>query len=152
MARMMSWRPVLVVLAVLGSTIALPCRAEETPPTLAGGKVVDAAEVQKLQAAGASIVDARIAAEYAEAHIKGSVNIVYHEKSAKSPSFDASQDDFSVAKLGADKAKSMVFYCNGSTCWKSYKAAVAAIKAGFTGVHWYRDGFADWKAKGLPSE
>ena len=66
--------------------------------------------------------------------------------------FDASQDEFNLAKLPADKGAAVVLYCNGPECWKSFKSSSAAIKGGYTNVLWYRLGFPDWKAKGLPVE
>lgn len=138
-----------VAVMTLGSGAAL---AADTPPTLAGAKVVTAEEVVKLQAAGAIVVDTRVAAEFAEGHVKGAINVPYREKSAKAVDFDAAQDEFNLAKLPADKAASIVAYCNGSSCWKSYKAAVAAIKAGHKNVLWFREGFPQWQGKGLPVE
>jgi rhodanese-related sulfurtransferase len=58
------------------------------------------------------------------------------------------QDDFNIAKLPGDKAARIVMYCNGPECWKSYKASIWALKAGYSAIHWYREGFPDWKAKG----
>jgi len=132
--------------------LAGPVQAADTPETLAGAKLVTADDVVKLQKAGAAIVDSRVAAEYADGHIKGAVNIPYREKSAKEVGFDASQDDFNLSKLPTDKAAAIVIYCNGPECWKSFKASTAAIKAGYTNIHWYRLGFPDWKANGLPTE
>ncbi len=125
-------------------------QAADTPPTLTGTKLVSTEEVSKLQAQGAQIVDTRVAAEYSEGHIKGAVSVPYREKSDKSVGFDPAQDEFAVAKLGADKAAAVVLYCNGPECWKSYKSAVLAIKAGYTNLYWYRDGFPNWKSKSLP--
>ena len=65
--------------------------------------------------------------------------------------FDPSQDKFDLAKL-PDKNKDIVVFCNSGTCWKSYKAAIALAKAGYTKVYWYRNGFPDWKARKLPVE
>lgn len=136
----------------VGLFTAQAVMANETPATLDGVKTATAEDVQKLQAAGATIVDTRITSEYAEEHIKGAVSVAYHEKSAKVVGFDAGQDEFAVAKLPASKGQAIVMYCNGPTCWKSYKASVVAAKAGYTNIHWYRAGFPDWKAKGLPVE
>lgn len=129
-----------------------PSYAVDTPETVAGVKTVTAEELQKLQAAGAVIVDARIASEYADAHIPGAVSIPYREVSAKAVDFDSKVDSFDVSKFPADKAKAIVTYCNGIYCWKSPKAALLAVRAGHTNVHWYRVGLDDWKAKKLPTE
>src|SRR3974390_179667 len=89
-------------------------RAGDTPATLAGAKLISAEEVAKAQAAGALVGDARVAAEYADGHIKGAINVPYREKSDKDVNFDASQDEFNLAKLPADKAAPVVIYCNGT--------------------------------------
>jgi len=125
----------------------------ETPSTApAGVKLVDAKQVQELQAKGAIIVDTRKASEFGEASIKGAISVPYDpEKSAKSPDFNASEDKFDMSKL-KDKNATIVVFCNSGTCWKSYKSAVVLSKNGYTNVHWYRDGFPDWKARNLPME
>ena len=127
-------------------------RAADTPMTLPGAKLVSSDEVAKEQSSGALVVDARIASEYADGHIKGAINIPYREKSDKSVDFDARQDEFNLSKLPADKRAAIILYCNGPECWKSFKASTAAIKNGYTNIHWYRDGFPGWKSKGLPVE
>ncbi len=126
--------------------------AADTPASLHGATVVDAAKAKSLMDGGAKLFDTRVANEYAEGHIKGAVNVTYKEKSAKSPDFDASQDSFDLSKLPADKNAPVVFQCNGPECWKSYKSSAAAIKAGYKKVYWFRGGYPEWKAKGLPTE
>jgi rhodanese-related sulfurtransferase len=126
--------------------------ANETPSSLKGAEVVDAAKAKSLMDGGAKMIDTRVAIEYAEAHIKGAISVPYKEKSAKAVDFDASQDSFEVAKLPADKNAAIITQCNGAECWKSYKGAVAAIKAGYKKIYWFRGGLPEWKAKGLPIE
>ena len=127
--------------------------AQETPATApAGVKLVEAKAVQDLQAKGAVLIDTRKASEFSEATIKGAISVPYDpEKSAKDASFDAAQDKYDMGKI-ADKNKDYVVFCNSGTCWKSYKAAVVMAKAGYKNVHWYRNGFPDWKARKLPME
>ncbi len=145
-----------LLLAVAGfgfvatSNVAL---AQETPTVApAGVKLVEAKDVQALQAKGAVIVDTRRASEYAEGTIKDAINVPYDpEKSAKDAGFDPAQDKFDMAKF-ADKNKDIVTFCNAGSCWKSYKSAVVLAKAGYKNVHWYRNGFPDWKARKLPTE
>lgn len=131
---------------------ALPAMAAETPATLAGTKVVSADEAKKLQDGGALMIDTRVAAEYAEKTIKGAKSVPYKEKSAKEVGFDASQDQFDLSKLPADKATPMVLFCNAGECWKSYKGSVAAVKAGYSKIYWLRGGVPEWTAKGLPTQ
>jgi rhodanese-related sulfurtransferase len=143
----------LAALALLGS-LTLPgvAQAADVPATLTGAKVVTADDVAKAQAAGATLVDARVAAEYSDGHIKGAINVPYREKSDKSVNFDATQDDFNLSKLPGDKAASLVIYCNGPECWKSFKASTVAIKAGYKNILWYREGFPNWKSQERPTE
>jgi len=126
--------------------------ATDTPLKLDGTTVVSAEQAKKLAEGGATVIDSRVAAEYAEAHVKGAKNIPYKEKSAKAADFDASQDSFDVSKLPADKNAPLVIYCNSGECWKSYKASAAALKAGHKKVYWFRGGFPEWKAKGYAIE
>lgn len=127
--------------------------AQETPAAApAGVKIVEAKEVQDLQAKGATLVDTRKAAEYGEGSIKGAISVPYDpEKSAKDAGFDSKMDKFDMSKL-ADKNAHIVAFCNSGTCWKSYKAAVVLSKNGYTNVYWYRNGVPDWKARKLPME
>ncbi len=141
----------LAVTAFVGWSLG--AQAQETPTQApAGVKLVEAKEVQDLQAKGALVVDTRRASEYGEGSIKGAISVPYDpEKSAKAADFDASQDKFDLTKL-ADKGKNIVVFCNSGTCWKSYKAAVVLAKNGYKNVFWYRNGMPDWKARKLPIE
>jgi rhodanese-related sulfurtransferase len=126
--------------------------AADTPATLAGVKVVAAAEVKKMLDSGVPVIDTRVAAEYAEKTIKGAKSVPYGEKSAKEPGFDPAADKFDLSKLPADKAAPLVFFCNAGECWKSYKASVVASKAGYTKINWFRGGMPEWVAAGLPTQ
>jgi rhodanese-related sulfurtransferase len=143
--------PRLIAAALFGLLFAGPALAD-TPPSLDGTKLVSADDVQKLQASGATVIDVRVASEYAEGHIKGAISVPYREKSDKAVTFDASQDEFNLAKFPPAKDAEIVVYCNGPECWKSYKASTLAVKGGYTKIYWYREGFPNWKSKGLPSE
>lgn len=131
---------------------ALPAAAaEETPQSIPGGTMVDAARTKSLQDQGALVVDTRTPTEFAEKTIKGSVNVIYKEVHARTSKI-VPEDAFDLAKLPADKAKPMVFFCNGSPCWKGYKAATASIKAGYKNVYWFRDGMPAWESAKLPTQ
>lgn len=138
--------------ATLCLAASLPCLAADTPASLAGAKSVSAEEVKKMLDAGVPVVDTRVAAEYAEKTIKGAKSVPYKEKSAKAPDFDTAQDQFDLSKLPADKNAPVVFFCNAGECWKSYKASVVAMKAGYAKVHWFRGGMPEWAGKGLPTQ
>ena len=145
-----SIRFILMAFVAMFSMVSI---AQETPTTApAGVKLVEAAEVQALQGKGATLVDTRVAAEFAEATIKGAISVPYNpEKSAKAVGFDPKDDKFDLAKL-PNKDAHIVSFCNSGTCWKSYKAAMMLAKAGYKNVYWYRNGVPDWKARKLPME
>lgn len=124
----------------------------DTPDSLKGATVVDAVKAKSLIDSGVMVIDARVANEYAESHIKGAINVPYKEKSAKAVNFNAKQDSIDMSKFPSNKTTPMVIYCNGPECWKSYKASTAAIKAGYKTVYWFRLGIPEWKAKGYPTE
>jgi ABC-type phosphate/phosphonate transport system substrate-binding protein/rhodanese-related sulfurtransferase len=123
-----------------------------TPRTLPGATIVTAAEVSELMRKGVSIYDTRVKEEYVDGHIKGALSLPYGEKSAKEADFDSSKDHFNVVGLPADKNAPIILSCNGPECWKSYKSSVAAIKAGYRQIYWFRGGFPEWRLKGYPVE
>ena len=141
------------LLSAVLALFSIAALAQETPTQApAGVKLIEAAEVQSLQAKGATLVDTRVAAEYGEATIKGAVSVPYNpEKSAKAVGYDPKDDKFDLAKL-PNKDAHIVVFCNSGTCWKSYKAAVWLAKAGYKNVYWYRNGMPDWKARKLPMD
>ena len=146
-----TWMKWALSLAV-GLVTSVSAIAAETPSTLAGVKLVSAEQVKGMLDSGVPLIDTRVAAEYAEKTIKGAKSVPYKEKSAKAADFDASQDHFDLGKLPGDKAAPLVFFCNAGECWKSYKASVVALKAGYTKIHWFRGGFPEWSSKGLPTQ
>ncbi len=86
------------------------------------------------------LADALSPIEFAEERIAGSVNVPYSAlRSGK-------------AKLPADKAKRVIFYCKGPKCTKSHKAARLAREMGHTNVAVYDEGLPAWLARGFPAE
>ncbi|MGB6543637.1 MAG: tetratricopeptide repeat protein [Xanthobacteraceae bacterium] len=58
-------------------------------------------------------------------------------------------DDF--GKLTQNKMDTpLIFFCEGSTCWESYNAALRAFNIGYTDVYWYRGGLSAWIAAHSP--
>jgi rhodanese-related sulfurtransferase len=141
----------LLLCSILLGTAGLAC-ASETPTTLDGATVIDAGKAKSLIESGVPLFDVRVANEYAEAHIKGAKSVPYKEKSVKAVNFDPTMDSFDLTKLPANKMGPLVFSCNGPECWKSYKASVVSLKAGYKKIYWLRGGFPEWKAKGFPIE
>jgi rhodanese-related sulfurtransferase len=139
-------------LLMLGAMAVSAAMAAEVPSTLNGVKIVSAEEAKQMLDSGVPVIDTRVAAEYADKTIKGAISVPYKEKSAKDPGFDPSQDQFDLSKLPANKNAPLVLFCNSGECWKSYKACVAALKAGYTRIYWFRGGFPEWTSKGLPTQ
>ena len=135
--------------------LALPALAPagpQTPESIPGATVVTAEKAKAMVEKGMLIVDTRVANEYVEQHIKGAISVPYKEKSEKSVNYDPIFDSFDLSLLPADKSTPMILYCNAAECWKSYKSAKAAVKAGYKNVYWLRGGIPEWKAKGFPVE
>jgi rhodanese-related sulfurtransferase len=84
-----------------------------------------------------ALVDSRSETEFDEGHIPGAVLIPAKKTGEKLPSF------------AKDKARLVVFYCNGPGCTKSLKGAKLAIAAGYTNVREYNEGLPAWQAAGL---
>jgi rhodanese-related sulfurtransferase len=122
-----------------------------TPESINGATRVSAEQVAELSRQGVTIADTRTQKEYESEHIPRAVLVPYVEKSLKEIDFDGKKDDFSALKTFA-KDKPIVFHCNGSECWKSYKASRAALAEGYTKVYWFRGGMPEWREKHLPVE
>ena len=122
-----------------------------TPSQLPGVTMVTASEVVALQQKSVPIIDVRLAKEYHERHIRGAQSIPYAEKSLKDVAFDPVLDQWAGPEK-LDKAKPVIFHCNGAECWKSYKAAKVALSKGFTTIYWFRGGFPEWESSGLAVE
>jgi rhodanese-related sulfurtransferase len=149
-------RTIAVGLSALALFAAsLTCAAQGTPPvtptTLSGGKVVTADEAKKLlDGKSAVFFDTRSAMNFGKGHVPGAKAIPYGEKSEFAANFDASKDRFDLAKLPTDKNATLVFYSHGPTGWKSYKAAVLAVRAGYKSVNYLRGGMDEWESRKYP--
>ena len=95
----------------------------------------------KVRAKDVVIVDVRSRFEYDTLRIKDAINIPVALKSFEQE----------VQLLRDKSTKTIAFYCNGHTCMKSYKAAIAAMNAGISDVVAYDAGVFTW-AKAYPNE
>lgn len=125
-----------LVLAV----VALPpaFAAEQRTP---GMKTISTEQLKELLATAKPkplVIDSRTPEEYEEVHIKDAINIPV-SKLEKDP-----------ALLPPDRARTLVFYCNGIKCGKSKKAAKLAVERGYGDVIVYADGMPVWEEKGMP--
>ena len=87
------------------------------------------------------IVDTRSNYEYETLRIKGALHI----------SVAASDFSSKVAKLRQKTSAPIVFYCNGRTCYKSYKAVKKAQKENINNIFAYDAGMFEW-AKAYPNK
>jgi rhodanese-related sulfurtransferase len=126
---------------LLISLFALAARADDQPL-----QFITTAELSARTKAGPpsawdfTVVDARTRVEYGEGHVAGAVNCPTSEVPARLP------------KMIKDRARQLVFYCNGPKCTKSQKAARAAIALGYKNVLEYNEGLPAWGKAGLPIE
>jgi len=103
---------------------------EEVPK---GVKLVTAPEVRHMLADDKTLVAhvlSRI--EYQMQHIPGSINIPVDEIGTSD-------------KMPKDRGVPIVFYCNGLACPYSRRASIAAVKSGYTNIHWFRGGILEWR-------
>jgi PQQ-dependent catabolism-associated CXXCW motif protein len=133
-----------------------------TPATLAGARVVDTAEAEKLWKDGAAFIDVlphpprpanlpagTIWREKVRMDVPGSLwlpDTGYGAIAAETENYlrkglqDATKDN---------RSRWLVIYCQRS-CWMSWNAAKRALAMGFPNVAWYPDGTEGWEAAGLP--
>jgi rhodanese-related sulfurtransferase len=127
-----------LVAALAALSLALPTLAQEAPV------IATDALAAKMSGSPASwsftLVDARTAIEFSEAHIPGSVLIPARLVGTKLP------------EVVKDKSRLVVFYCNGPNCTKTVKAAKAAMAAGYTNVLEYKEGLPGWGKSGRKTE
>jgi rhodanese-related sulfurtransferase len=126
-------------------------QSPDAPTSLPGVQVVSVEEARDLLGT-AAFFDVRPPISYGRGHIRSATTLPYDEKSAKSAAFDASRDRFDVTRLPKDKTQLVVFYGDGRTGWKGYKAATLATRAGHSNVKWLRAGTQGWVDKGAPLE
>lgn len=123
---------------------------DHTPREIPGGRYVTTAEAKQLFDQGATFIDTRTPKEFQERTIPGAINLPYHEQFPRTRLIGR-EDRLALDKFPAEKEKPLVFFCNGSPCWKGYKAARKAIEAGYRAVYWYRDGLPAWQRANHPT-
>lgn len=143
-----------IALATFAAGFAAPSALANDPltPTTAKGVQVISIEQARGLVGTVHFFDVRLPINYGKGHVPGAVNAQYVQKSEKSEGFDPTKDSFDMTKLPKDKALPVVFYSDGPTGWKSYKAALLVSRAGYSNVKWMRDGTDTWTAKGIALE
>ncbi|MGO8738537.1 rhodanese-like domain-containing protein [Rhodoblastus sp.] len=128
----------------------------ETPPTLAGATVVNAAEVAKLKAEGALLIDVAEAPPkppgaspdmpWLPVHmsIPGAVWLAGGGFGDASPEFQRHFGERLAALSGGDKGRPMLVFCH-ARCWGSWNAAKRALMLGYAKVFWFPGGVEAWQ-------
>ncbi len=151
---MFYWRFGIAGMVILLMTnVALADKGIPTPESLPGGKIILAMDAKSLLDQNkAMFFDVRNPINFGRGHVPGATALPYSGKSKKIVDFDMSLDKFDTSKLPEDKNSVIIIYSHGITGWKSYKAAVSAIHAGYKDVHWMREGFGKWLELGYPTK
>ena len=102
-----------------------------TPTVLAGAKVISVVQGKILLASNVPVYDVRTDEQFKTEHVPKALFVPYKEVSAKEVDFDGSDDKFDLSKLPADKTKPLIMYCDGTSCWKSYKSSKLASSTGW---------------------
>ena len=107
----------------------------KTPPE----QLVSYEQVAKIVAQGSNanvtLIDSRPLLRYQEGTIPGAINLPY-------PNFDKLTD-----RLPRDKARQIVFFCQGVTCMMSPMSLRKAQALGYTNLKVYREGVPEWQTK-----
>ncbi len=149
---MLRVRSLVFFFAMLSLFFVTPAMAQKpiVPEEIPGVETVGVDTVKALIGSGAAAFDVRPARALAKGTIPETGHLLYDDsKSKKAVNYDSSQDKFDVAKLPADKTAPVVLYCQGDTCWRSYKASIAAREAGYTNIKWFRGGTPEWQGQGF---
>ncbi|ELR64896.1 Rhodanese-like domain protein [Photobacterium marinum] len=124
--------------------------------TLAGGyQLIDTQGVKNLLDSGKEVlvVDAMPYKDsYKKEHIPSALQFEF--PIADMHEWNTAQTDGKSLKtftqlLGADKDKTLVFYCGFVKCGRSHNAAAWAIKLGYNNVYRYPGGIYAWKGAGF---
>ena len=130
-------RSVLAAFVVLVAPLAATAAAPTPPATPGAGEEAYPAmawpEIEAAVKAGATLVDARSAEQYAAGHIPGAINV-------------PTGDDAALTRLPADKTAQLVFYCGGPACSARTTCATKVQALGYTKLAQYKGGYPEWRA------
>ena len=123
--------------------LSLAAHAEKpfAPPAIEGATTLSAeATIELIQNEPTLlIIDSRRYEEFAKGHIEGSINLL-----------DTEMDEAALAIHTKEKARPLLFYCNGERCLRSANAVERARSWGYRNLHWFRGGWQEWIDKELP--
>ena len=136
-----------------------------TPATLSGAQVLTTAEAADLWRSGkaafidvvaqpprpANLPEGTLWRDKPRSDIPGSIWLPDTGFGAINPAMEEYFRTNLGRAAGADRSKTLVFYCL-KDCWMSWNAAKRAVTIGYPHVAWYPDGTDGWTAAGLPVE
>jgi rhodanese-related sulfurtransferase len=101
-------------------------------------KTITTSELRRLRSAKTDmlLVDVLSKEQFAKDHIEGAKNVP----------FDGADFLPAMARAASSKSKKIVVYCAGSSCTTSSNAAKALTGAGYTDVHTFEGGLAEWRS------
>ncbi|MCK5109910.1 MAG: rhodanese-like domain-containing protein [Arcobacteraceae bacterium] len=153
-----------IILSVLFVFVGSLFAAKPVTPSIedakaAGIKAITVAEAKDLYDKKVPFIDCRSTKMFAKGRVKGSKLVAYKAKGGKKEKkvgWDVTKDEKIIpkflSKMPSDKSAGVIFYCQGETCWRAYKAAVVAQKNGYTNAYWFKNGYPAWKKAGYPVE
>jgi len=115
--------------------------AQDSPPEIAGAKVVTPAEAKAAIDRSVVPLDVRRKATFLEGHLPNAKSIVQF--------IDAKAKQVELEAFPAVKTTPILIYGHGVDGWSAVYAVEAAVKAGYTEVLWLRTGYRGWEAAGL---
>lgn len=125
----------------------------ETPLSVSGARLVDAAGVEALRAGPRAPVLIDVATGTERRTIPGSTWLPGAGTCDREDRAMQARLEARVAQLtGGDRARPVVVFCPNRNCWLSYNAAIRLSNAGYTEVAWFRDGTDGWSRGGRPLE
>lgn len=126
---------------VAAGSVSADKKAYRSPETVEGAVTVSAQQAKELYDQGVMFLDVRSPRLYAKGHIQGTFHLDL-------------KNNFNEEKLAsvANKDQSLVIYCSGVKCSRSYRASEKAVEWGYSNVYYFRGGIAEWKKAGYPVE
>ena len=132
---------ILLLLGSFGSISLAADKSWTAPSTIKGATTINASKIFDLVKIHDDliVVDSRKVSDFSKGNIEDSINLP-----------DTKTNSQSLSKILSNTDTPVVFYCNGIHCKRSSNAARLAIDAGYKNVFWYRLGWDEWLAEGLP--
>lgn len=92
-----------------------------------------------LNTPGLVIIDARRPEEFDRGHIENSISLLDNRMTRER-----------LAQIAPDPNTPILVYCNGERCMRSTNASEKLVEWGYRHVYWFRGGWQEWVANGLP--